>query len=106
MIAMGCKPDPYKFEIINISWLCDCTIIEAKYDGCLSFNGHKLMLLKGDWNHEDFKTLDPHFLDEDYAVIGRFIPNKIGWKMAKASARTFYFDIRVPKLKQSIKTPL
>lgn len=36
----------------------------AKYDGCLSFGGHKLMLLKGDWNHEDLKTLDPHFLDE------------------------------------------
>jgi hypothetical protein len=82
MISMGCKPDPTKFEIIKLKQCYGCTIIEAKYDGCKTFNGHKLMLLKGYHNKEDLETLDPHFLDEDYAVVARFIPNDMGWRMA------------------------
>ncbi len=98
MIAMGCKPDPTKFEITHIFWNCGQTIIQANYHGCLSFGGAKLMLLKGVHSKEDFETLDPHFLDEKYAVIGRFIPNELGWKLALAASREVD--------KQSIKIPL
>lgn len=86
MIAMGCKPDPYKFNITHIIWCNGNTIIQANYDGCLSFGGAKLMLLRGIHDIRDFETLDPHFLDEEYAVVGRFIPNKVGWKLAMACA--------------------
>jgi hypothetical protein len=84
MIAMGCKPDPHNFDIVTISHCNGNTIVEAKYHGCITFNGHKLMLLAG--IHTEFETLDPHFLDENYAVIGRFIPNKFGWSMARAAS--------------------
>lgn len=89
MIAMGCKPDPYKFEIIKLEHCAGNTIIEAKYEGCLSFNGHKLMLLAGLHNQEDIKTLDPHFM-EGYAVLARFIPNELGWRMAKDCVATLW----------------
>lgn len=86
MIAMGCKPDPYKFTIVKIEHIEGNTIIEAKYDGCISFDGHKLMLLQGKWLIEDFDSLDPHFLNEEYAVVGRFIPTSLGWNLARACA--------------------
>jgi hypothetical protein len=89
MIAMGCKPDPYKFEIDELEHVGNCTIILANYEGCKTFDGNKLMLLRGIHNLMDFETLDPHFLDEEYAVVARFIPNEVGWKMARVAAYVF-----------------
>lgn len=86
MIAMGCKPDPYKFQIVSLEHFCGHSIILANYDGCKTFGGNKLMLLRGLHKVEDFATLDPHFLDEEYAVVGRFIPTDLGMKMAKGAA--------------------
>lgn len=83
-IAMGCKPDPYNFKIVKIEQLKNYTIVEANYDGCLSFDGNKLMLIKG--IYKSFEALDPHFLNEEYPVIARFQPTEIGWDMAIASA--------------------
>ena len=87
MIAMGCKPDPNNFTIKHIELVCGNTIVEAQYHGCATFDGHKLMLLRGNWNIDQLLTLDPHFLDEKYAVIARFIPTKEGLKMARACAK-------------------
>ena len=87
MIAMGCKPDPNNFTLKHIELVSGNTIIEAQYHGCITFNGHKLMLLRGNWNLDQLLTLDPHFLDNDYAVIARFIPTKEGLKMARECAK-------------------
>lgn len=83
-IAMGAKPDPYNFKIVKSSIINGNTIIMANYNGCLTFSGNKLMLLKG--TPQIGETLDPHFLDEEYAVVARFIPNDIGWKLAELCA--------------------
>lgn len=85
---MGAKPDPTKFEIKELEHWFGHTIILANYEGCLTFGGDKLMLLEGIHNPMDFETLDPHFLDDDYAVVARFIPTPHGWRMAKAAAMT------------------
>jgi hypothetical protein len=87
MIAMGCKPDPSNFTIKYLKLVCGNTIVLAQYHGCKTFDGDKLILLKGNWNLDQLTTLDPHFLDENYAVIGRFIPTELGFKMAKAAAQ-------------------
>lgn len=34
MIAMGCKPDPYKFKIVSLEHFSGHTIMLANYDGC------------------------------------------------------------------------
>lgn len=88
-IAMGCKPDPYKFKIVDLVHTKDHTIVMANYEGCLSFGGNKLMLIKG--IHFSFNVLDPHFLDEDYDVIARFIPNDKGLAMATECAEFLEF---------------
>ena len=81
---MGAKPDPYNFDIVKIQFVAGNTIVMANYPGSLTFGGNKLMLLKG--IHTIFDTLDPHFLDDDYYVFARFIPNEQGWKMAEMCA--------------------
>jgi hypothetical protein len=83
-IAMGCKPDPYKFTIKETRIINGNTIMLANYHGCLSFGGDKLMLLAGE--HVIGETLDPHFLDNEYAVRARFIPTSDGWKLAELCA--------------------
>lgn len=87
MIAMGCKPDPNNFTIKDIKLVCGNTIILAQYHGCKCFDGDKLLLLRGNWNLDQLTTLDPHFLDDNYPVIARFIPTKLGMRMAKAAAQ-------------------
>ena len=83
---MGAKPDPYNFEIVRKEFLHGNTIILANYPGSVTFQGDKLMLLRG--KPEITDTLDPHFLDEEYAVVARFMPTIEGWMMARACALT------------------
>lgn len=87
MIDMVCKPDLDEFTIKDIKLVCGNTIVLAQYHGCTAFDGDKLILLKGNWNLDQLRTLDPHFHDETYAVIGRFIPTKLGMRMARAAAK-------------------
>jgi hypothetical protein len=86
-IAMGAKPDPYNFKLVELRLVNGNTIITANYPGSLTFGGNKMMLLKGDFTQHDFETLDPHFLDDDYAVVARFVPNAAGKKLAIACAK-------------------
>lgn len=81
-IAMGCKPDPYKYEIEQIEYVNGNTIIQANYGGN-TFGGSKLMVLEG--VHEQRDSLDPHFI-EDHPVIARFQPTKWGWELARTVA--------------------
>lgn len=81
-VAMGAKPDPYNFKIIDRVIISGYTIILANYTGSVTFGGDKLMLLKGEFDG-DLESLDPHFLDDDHAVIARFIPNHLGCEMAR-----------------------
>ena len=82
-VAMGCKPDPTNFKIQSIKVVNGNTIVVANYGGA-TFNGDKLMVLRG--VYEEFDTLDPHFLNEDYPVVARFIPTEEGMKLATITA--------------------
>lgn len=82
-IAMGAKPDPTKFTIKHLEHVHGNTIVIANYGG-ETFNGDKLMVLKG--IHENFETLDPHFLNETYPVFARFQPTSEGLKLARMAA--------------------
>lgn len=82
---MGAKPDPTKFKIQQREIVSGNLIILAHYQGCLTFGGYKLMVLRG--TPSIGNTLDPHFLDEEYPVVARFIPNELGWKLARITAQ-------------------
>ena len=83
-IAMGCKPDPYKFTILEREIVNCYTIVLAKYEGCITFNGEKLMLCDAIIPY-DIETLDPHFI-EGHHVVARFEPTERGKKLAKLCA--------------------
>lgn len=80
-IAIGAKPDPYKFTIVEREVVAGNTIIVARYEGCKTFDGLKMMLIRGEPTITE--TLDPHFLDEEYPVVARFQPNQQGWILAR-----------------------
>lgn len=82
-VAMGCKPDPYKFAIKHLEHVNGNTIVIANYGGT-TFNGNKLIVLRGRYDY--FTSLDPHFLNEAYPVVARFIPTKEGLRLARAVA--------------------
>jgi hypothetical protein len=84
-VAMGCKPDPTQFKIQSIQHVNGNTIVVANYGG-KTFNGDKLMVLKGIFT--EFTTLDPHFLNEEYPVFARFQPNEEGLQLAKLVCTT------------------
>jgi hypothetical protein len=81
------NPNPRRFEILDTEYHNGNTILLVHYPDCTTFEGQKLLLLKG--VHALFTELDPHFLDDDHPVIARFIPNEDGYKMALASAKAF-----------------
>jgi hypothetical protein len=80
-------PNPCHFSILYIyeSSLVDFCIVMAKYYGCTTFDGKKLMLVKGRKKEiEKMKMLDPHLLGNGHVVFARFEPDELGMKMANA----------------------
>lgn len=74
------NPSPYKFTIESIEHHNGNTIVLARYDGCTTFNGFKLMLLRGEFSL--FTKLDPHILGNDHPVVARFEPTETGYNLA------------------------
>lgn len=85
MVGMGTKPDPTKFKILRLEHSYGNTIILANYEGCQTYGGDKLMLLRGIHYLGDRATLDPHFI-EGHPVVARFEPTKDGAKLATICA--------------------
>ena len=78
------NPNPYIFFVLNKEVIGDYSIVEARYTGCTTFNGSKLMLVKND--KRITTKLDPHLLGDGHPVIARFEPNENGWRMARMCA--------------------
>lgn len=86
-VAMGAKPDPFNFSIVKFEVVGGGTIVMAKYHGCKTYDGNKLILLRGNHNPSKFESLDPHFL-EGHTVVARFAPTDEGWKLASICAES------------------
>ncbi len=84
-VAMGCKPDPTNFKIVDLEHVGNCTIVCANYGG-LTFGGDKLMVLRGVYEKHQLRVLDPHFLNEQHPVVARFQPTPEGFHMARIIA--------------------
>jgi hypothetical protein len=80
-------PNPCNFSILYTyeSLLVDLCIVMAKYHGCTTFDGKKLMLVKGRKKEiEKMTMLDPHLLGNGHVVVARFEPNDEGIEMIVA----------------------
>lgn len=80
------NPDPNRFKVLRIEVCGQYQIVEVRYDGCTTFNGRKLLLMR---LSEIGKSLDPHLLGNGHPVVARFEPTKIGWEMARRSAQQY-----------------
>ena len=56
------NPNPFKFKILKNSCVNGKSILLVNYQGCVTFNGNKLLLLKSIWT--DKASLDPHLLGD------------------------------------------
>lgn len=77
------NPQPNKFTILKKKNVGKYQIVEIKYEGCTTFGGRKLLLMK---KEKIGSYLDPHLLGNNHPVIARFEPNENGWKMAMLAA--------------------
>ena len=82
--SMPTVPNPYIYQIFSQEVIGNYSIVEARYAGCTTFSGRKLMLIKG--NREITPPLDPHLLGDGHSVIARFEPNEQGRRMARLCA--------------------
>ena len=80
------NPDPFKFKILKQEKLPRGMILEVEYEGCTTFKGVKLMLLRCHIDLKYFAKLDPHLLGDGHIVCARFEPTEQGWNMARMAA--------------------
>lgn len=77
-------PIPNNFTVLNIWNIKGNSVVLVRYPNCTTFDGQKLLLIKGEYKVE--KELDPHLLGGDHQVKARFEPNEQGLLMAKLCA--------------------
>lgn len=80
------NPNPFKSKIISYLCVNKVPIVEVQYEGCTTFNGHKLLVLKKETTMEN---IDPHLLGNDHIVLARFEPNILGWRLARICAEEY-----------------
>lgn len=82
------NPNPFRFSVNWVDHDYGHTIMSVRYSDCTTFDGNKLLLLRGYHKAGDFTELDPHFFPDPHPVIARFIPTVEGLRMARAAARS------------------
>lgn len=80
------NPNPHSFSVIDYEVVGNSTILLARYHGCTTFGGLKLLLLNIQWDNRT--VLDPHFLNAEHIVKARFEPTDLGYKLARKCAET------------------
>jgi len=80
------NPNPFKFKVLKEERLDRGMILLVNYEGCTTFNGNKLLLLRCKIDLKYFGKLDPHILGDDHIVCARFEPTEQGWEMARMAA--------------------
>jgi hypothetical protein len=74
------NPDPKKFDIKESRPYGKYVLVLARYPGCASYGGLKLLVYKSTGRAILERTeLDPHFLGKDTDPIARFPASKTGW---------------------------
>jgi hypothetical protein len=75
------------FKVLEEEIVNGRSILLVQYDGCTTFNGKKLMLLKCLWSSVPHDSLDPHFTEASI-ILARFEPNLVGVMLARRCAKT------------------
>lgn len=80
------NPDPLNYQISEYHTIGKYLIIKIHYLDCKNYEGNKIMVYENCTLKQLLKQkyIDPHFCDNKkyHSPIARFVPTKIGWKMA------------------------
>lgn len=80
------NPSPDKWELIRIEEFDNSHVMAVRYIGCTNFEGIKVMVFKGRYEHRP--VLDPHFSEDDTSPFARFEPTDDGWLAARLLAKS------------------
>lgn len=86
IIYVSPNPNPYKFKVLKEERLEKGMILLINYEGCTTFGGDKLLLLRCKIDLKYFGKIDPHLLGDGHIVCARFEPTEEGWNMARMAA--------------------
>lgn len=81
------NPNPYSHQLVRQKQVRNCYLVEVKFPGCTTFDGHKILLMTVPYCPNT--ALDPRLLGDDHPVIARFVPTRKGWLIAEAAALTW-----------------
>lgn len=79
------EPNPDQWEILECAKVGNYYIVVARYYGCTTYGGKKLLLCN---SKPQGQRLDPHLLNDNHIVEARFKPNKQGVRLARLCALT------------------
>jgi len=84
------NPDPNNFVIIRTEQIGRFLLLLVQYPDCTNYEGKKILMYIGITLEDIFKQghIDPHFSNNKkfHSPIARFIPDNIGWNMARSTA--------------------
>lgn len=90
------NPNPFKFKILATEQFGDYCVVEATYEGCTTYSGHKTLVYKDRAAFIRSRTeLDPHFLENTLSPIARFPGGFGGWRNAQKFAQMKMSEKRV-----------
>jgi hypothetical protein len=78
------NPNPANFSILKFEMVGEFLILFVRYPDCTNFEGRKILVFE-DISADDLfdqKRLDPHFCEECFSPIARFVPTQHGWDLA------------------------
>lgn len=85
------NPNKFRWKILNFypfpnKW---CVVV-VRYLDCTNYEGKKVLVYDNRYKFNKLvasKILDPHFSNDDYSPIARFVPTGDGIRLAKNFAR-------------------
>ncbi len=78
------NPDPMRFDLLVVKQIGNCVIVKIHYPDCINFGGNKICVFMGVTVDEirSATEIDPHFAEDGFAPIARFMPTIDGYDMA------------------------
>ena len=83
------NPVATNFTIVKGVKIGDWVVVEIKYPDAITYGGRKILVYD---SYDEFTKLvksgsiDPHFLEDKYSPIARFVATEQGWELAKQLA--------------------
>ncbi len=85
------NPNKYRWVILEHYILGKAAVVVIKYKDCTNYDGIKILVYDDSDKFEELRTggaIDPHFSEDEYSPVARFVPTDKGIEQARQLAKT------------------